>query len=419
MRDDDKVYLRNYKISPLDTSSNEIRYRVTFSLGDVEINSNVRKFISLLEKKEGGVVTEIRKVIGEELGIDEKSVQNVLNLLEQKKLLTFNFKEKEENFTFRNRMENFWLRIKLFDISKLAGFLKIFEFFLKKPVVIGVTTLFCLLEAFLFYFSFFSKHITIKYYGIWDYFIIFVIYPYFKTVFHEMGHAVALAKYNVPSKDGIGFGFYYFMFVMYTDTHESWNLPRKERAIVSIAGFYFELIFLLPLFFTFFLTQSGAIKDYLILFPLFSISTFNPFLKMDGYWFLSDILGIVSLQTKIKNWIKSIVKKEKKSPFSSYPPSIQRFVIIYLFIFYFFMFSFLSGFYINWIKITLNLDSYIWKPLLTLVSSGIKGENIKTFNIFLRNSGIWIGGFSYLIFLLLKFFKLVFGEKNKEVEKAI
>lgn len=120
---------------------------------------------------------------------------------------------------------------------------------------------------------------------------------------HEMGHASALVSYGCKQTE-IGFGIYLYFPVLYTDVSEAWKLSRHQRAMIDMAGVYFQSVFQL-LFLALFFINGSPIPIYFFLFTdLIMFRTMNPFLRMDGYWLVADLFGIYNLREQSTKLIK-------------------------------------------------------------------------------------------------------------------
>lgn len=118
---------------------------------------------------------------------------------------------------------------------------------------------------------------------------------------HEFGHGWACKHFGgtVPEM-GV------FMIVgtpsAYVDVSSSWGFPdRKQRLTVSLAGMYFESLVAIPaLLFWAFAPPSAATGMAYQIFLLSTIVTIafnaNPLMRFDGYFILSDLLGIPNLR---------------------------------------------------------------------------------------------------------------------------
>lgn len=115
------------------------------------------------------------------------------------------------------------------------------------------------------------------------------------TIFHELGHASACRFYNCPHGK-IGWGIYLYMFVLYTDVSPTWKLKRKQRAMVDVAGMYFELIAVVLVAALLLLRPSQVYVYVFVLIDLSILYSFNPILKRDGYWLISDLAGVANLR---------------------------------------------------------------------------------------------------------------------------
>ncbi len=112
---------------------------------------------------------------------------------------------------------------------------------------------------------------------------------------HEFGHAAAIRSQGEKA-GSIGLGMYLFMPVYYTDVTRAWYLPRKGRVIVDLGGIFFQMVFagLCLLAYGLFGWPEPA---WVGIFILLGVSAdLDPFLRMDGYWLLSDLTGIHGLR---------------------------------------------------------------------------------------------------------------------------
>lgn len=128
------------------------------------------------------------------------------------------------------------------------------------------------------------------------------------TFCHEFGHATAAAHFGCRGMT-IGWGLYLIYTVLWTNVSEAWKLPRRQRAVVDIGGVYFESGFLLALV-GLYLATGNPIFLFAFIFTDISIAmTFNPFLRMDGYWLMSDLFGIVNLRRQQTLWLRGILAR--------------------------------------------------------------------------------------------------------------
>ena len=133
-------------------------------------------------------------------------------------------------------------------------------------------------------------------------FLAALLFLLFSVLFHELGH-VSACRYNNIEHGGIGIGLYITIPVFYSDVTNAWVLEKSKRIIINIAGVYFQLLILIPLLIinTF---HPSYFLQYMILALNFNfLFTLNPFFKFDGYWIVSDLLGIANLRNKTQEML--------------------------------------------------------------------------------------------------------------------
>lgn len=138
--------------------------------------------------------------------------------------------------------------------------------------------------------------------------MILVITMLLSSLFHEIGHASACCYFGEKAKS-IGLGLYLNFPVFYTDVSDIWKLSRGKRMVVNFGGTYFQLIFLIPCIAIYLLTGNQIVKYLIYTINLNFIFILNPFFKFDGYWIMSDLIGIPNLRGK-SNWIVLALKNK-------------------------------------------------------------------------------------------------------------
>lgn len=141
----------------------------------------------------------------------------------------------------------------------------------------------------------------------------------FSSLFHELGHASACRYFGVSHGD-IGFGLYINIPVFYTDVSNVWTLPRIQRCIVNIGGVYFQTWLLMPFLIAGLYRDSSLLNYIILIMNLNFLLMLNPFFKFDGYWIMTDVLGVANLRQKGMEWIgyvwKKVLRKEtEKRPY--------------------------------------------------------------------------------------------------------
>lgn len=166
-------------------------------------------------------------------------------------------------------------------------------------------------------------------------FVFAMVVTLLSVLIHEFGHASATNHYNVDP-GAIGFGVYLYFPVFFSDVSQIWRINKFQRAVVDYAGMYFQYLFNLVLFCVFLITNTKIFFYSIIFIFLQSLSNLNPFFRFDGYWLVTDLLGIPNLRKKVRDVVKYyrdiILRKKCSKPrfLESIDPKSKFFFIIYV-----------------------------------------------------------------------------------------
>jgi putative peptide zinc metalloprotease protein len=155
---------------------------------------------------------------------------------------------------------------------------------------------------------------------------------------HELGHALTTVRYGcrVPS---MGVAFMLGAPVLYTDTSDSWRLPKcADRLAIVFAGVAAELIVAAVALLLWAFLPDGTCRQ--ICFALATASiilslavNLNPFMRFDGYFALSDYLEVPNLQQRafaLATWqIREALFDLGHPPPEVQPPTMHRTLVIY------------------------------------------------------------------------------------------
>lgn len=137
---------------------------------------------------------------------------------------------------------------------------------------------------------------------------VIVIALFFGTTFiHELGHAVVCDYFGAPVRS-LGVMIYYLQPAAYADVTDSWQLKNRwHRVAISFAGIYVQAIIASLAIVSWTIVRlTGYRADMLVVFVMLNvlIIIFNilPFTKLDGYWILSNILGVANLRDRAMEW---------------------------------------------------------------------------------------------------------------------
>lgn len=125
---------------------------------------------------------------------------------------------------------------------------------------------------------------------------------------HEVAHGIVANRYGVPVRDS-GVFFVLFLPLAYVDVSGSSSLPsRWQRIHIGLAGMYAELVLAALATIGWAWTNNLTVALWLHAIILTAgVSTLifnaNPLMKFDGYYVLSDLLGIANLSDRGKAWV--------------------------------------------------------------------------------------------------------------------
>lgn len=123
------------------------------------------------------------------------------------------------------------------------------------------------------------------------------------TSLHESAHGLTCKHYGGEVHE-VGFLLIFFMPSFFCNVSDAWLLPKKwQRLAVTFAGGYFELCLWAVAVFAWRLTLQDSLINYLA-WTVVSVSgvrvllNFMPFIKLDGYYLLSDALDLPNLRQR-------------------------------------------------------------------------------------------------------------------------
>ncbi len=288
------------------------------------------------------------------------------------------------------------LSIEVVDEKTLSKVVKFFYFLFSKWTAIGFIVIsLSLIGSFLYLnFSLYQS------FNLPDSILYMILLMSVSLVFHEIGHAASTSYFGVMH-GGIGIGFYLLSPVFYADVTDVWRLPKAQRVIVNIAGVYFELIFCALVLLVGLIIRNNSITIVSITIFIHTLFNLNPFLRSDGYWILSDLIGVPNLMNHSQKRIKEALALLKGRRINWKRTD--------LFFFFYGVINYMSigGFlyYVLWV----NPNSILLLPdrLIKIISDMINGQYAVSFETYFE------------LLVSLSFFMLVFKVIKPVVLKLV
>lgn len=125
-------------------------------------------------------------------------------------------------------------------------------------------------------------------------FMLVVLLAIVSCVFHEMGHASA-CRYSGVRPGAMGCGMYLVWPAFYTDITNSYRLGRGGRIRTDLGGVYFNAIFVNVLVLAYAATGFQPLLVAILSVNLEIFQQLLPTLRFDGYYIISDLVGIPDL----------------------------------------------------------------------------------------------------------------------------
>jgi putative peptide zinc metalloprotease protein len=126
------------------------------------------------------------------------------------------------------------------------------------------------------------------------------------TAFHEIGHATAV-RYGGAEPGVMGVGVYIVWPAFYTDITDAYRLGKWGRLRADTGGMYFNAVFALATAAAYVVT---GFEPLLLLVLLQNFAIFQqalPFLRLDGYYIISDLTGVPDILSRIRPVLASLV----------------------------------------------------------------------------------------------------------------
>lgn len=127
-------------------------------------------------------------------------------------------------------------------------------------------------------------------------------------VFHEVGHATA-ARYGGANPGAMGAGVYIVWPVFYTDVSDTYRLSRRGRLRTDLGGVYFNVLATLLAIAVSVTTGFGPLLILAVVLQIETLRQFLPFVRLDGYYVMSDLAGVPNLFAYMKPVLTVLLRR--------------------------------------------------------------------------------------------------------------
>lgn len=220
----------------------------------------------------------------------------------KKFLVPKNMMTNSSNKSGEKKKSYLWLHLPIIESSKFRGLYSILKYLLYSRwvvipllIIVSICGVFSVMHL--------SKYPTDIFNNLNTILVIFLVY--LSMFIHELGHATAAYKYDV-NVGKIGIGIYLTYFVFFIDMTNTWRLDKNKRIINDVSGMYFQVLTTIPIFVCYMISHNISLLIGIVLILMTSAMNLIPFLRMDGYWLLSDYLNVQNIQVKAFKSIKKM-----------------------------------------------------------------------------------------------------------------
>lgn len=172
-------------------------------------------------------------------------------------------------------------------------------------IVLFVIGIYMVLGSFLLYTSIFESDYKIE--RTCTYVIILIA----NIFFHEIGHIIFCLRAG-RFVNSYGFKLNYGIPMFYVDTSDICMASKKDRIMTSLGGVYLNSIIGLMIIIQDYLSSGEIRITSLIFIPyFFVISNLIPFMKLDGYYILEDLMDISNLNERASHSLHNTLKRNE------------------------------------------------------------------------------------------------------------
>ncbi|MCX6043499.1 MAG: hypothetical protein NT075_00185, partial [Chloroflexi bacterium] len=332
------------QIMEFDSSTRDKTYRVELSTGlHFQVNEKLYHLLDCLHAPLSltNLATAFQQRTGQTVGLEQ--LQELAAQLSEQGLIRQTGAQGElspSQPVKPDKQTNAYLglhyRRDLFAAATLAPIARALQIFFERPLALVLMTLVAIVHVVVYRQIGFPPHLDMATVTWPLFFVIFLV----SIAIHELGHLAACQRWQCPHGP-LGFGLYFFNPVFYVDVTAVWRLTRQQRAVVDLGGIYLQLL-CVPLFWLGSLvTHDPTYLFAIVVTDLLILSNFEPMMKLDGYWLLSDLTGVPNLHTRAGEavqrgalWLLWRLGRRNARPqasaFSHWSPKVRWVMFIYI-----------------------------------------------------------------------------------------
>lgn len=207
-----------------------------------------------------------------------------------------------------------FIKLTAFNPDRLLNFLMPLTRFLFRPWAIVLMMFFIFAGFFTYSANFhYFRFDPMELYSVGSIIIVIVSLAVI-ILLHEFAHALTCKYYGGQVRE-MGFLLLYFQLCFFTNLSDSWMFKRKSHRLAVIwAGLFFQMVLFALAAVLWRVTVIGTGINHLFWLTanvsfLMLLFNFNPLIKLDGYYFLSEWVNIPNLRSKSFAFMRHSIKR--------------------------------------------------------------------------------------------------------------
>jgi putative peptide zinc metalloprotease protein len=185
------------------------------------------------------------------------------------------------------------------------------------------------------------------------------------AAFHECGHVTA-CRYGGAKPGVMGFGLYLVWPALYSTVTDSYRLGRVGRLRTDLGGVYFNAVFITAMGVAYVDTGAPWLLVGIVALHIETATQFLPMIRLDGYYILSDLIGVPDLFSRMGPVLASIIPGRPSHPrVSELKPWVRRTITLWVLIVVPYLLYWLVGFLI----VIPRVLPVVWHRLVWLIQA--------------------------------------------------
>jgi putative peptide zinc metalloprotease protein len=182
------------------------------------------------------------------------------------------------------------------------------------------------------------------------------------AAFHECGHVTA-CRYGGARPGKMGFGLYLVWPALYSTVTDSYRLGRAGRLRTDLGGVYFNAVFIAGMSLAYLETGASWLLVAIVALHVETATQFLPMIRLDGYYILSDLIGVPDLFSRMGPVLASIIPGRPTHPrVQELKPWVRRTITLWVLI----VVPYLAYWLIGFLIVVPRVLPVVWHRLIGL-----------------------------------------------------